>query len=316
MQKEIAELEKQHPGQIGVYIKDLSTGQEYSNHADENWYLASTVKVPMAIEVLRQVDAKKISLDDEVEITTEDYVDGNGPLVFMKPGEKVTIRYLVEQMIVWSDNMASDMLLRVVGLDNVNQLLKSIDPALAPVTTLKDVRRHIYGGIHTKGFELQGENFLTLEKTKDPVKRLTKFKKLFNLKNEELQLRDIDEAYSTYYKKNLNSASPRNYSKVLEALWEGNLLGPSSREFLVQTMLKTETGKRRIKAGLKGPWVFAHKTGTQYKRIGDVGYVFSTKDTKRKPLIVVTFVRDIQERKASEKILEKVGEIISKSGVL
>lgn len=316
LEKEFTELEKQYPNQIGLYLKDLNTGEEYSLHGDESMYLASTVKVPIAIEVLAQVDAKKLSLEDKVTITLDDYVDGNGPLKTMKPGDQVSIRYLIEQMIVYSDNMASDMLIRTVGLDKINTLAQKLMPGSAPITTLKDVRRHIYSELHTSAFELPGKNFMELNSIQDPNAKLEKFASFIRSGKEQMNRKNIHEAYEAYYHKGLNSASPRNYSKVLEMLWEGKILAPSSQDFLVKTMLKTETGKNRIKAGLKHPWVFAHKTGTQYQRIVDVGYIWNPKNINRKPIIVVSFVKNINQKKVSARLLEKVGKVISDSGVL
>lgn len=317
LQKEFADLEKLYPNQIGLFIKDLNTGEEYSFHGEESWYLASTVKVPIAIEVLRQVDLKKISLDDKVKITLDDFVDGNGPLKNMKTGSDVTIRYLIEQMIVWSDNMASDMLLRVVGLDKVNTLVQGLSPSdFSPITTLKDVRRHVFSGLHTRAFELSGQSFIKLKRIQNPAEKLNKFASLLKVDKKQMSLKNIHEAYEAYYHKGLNSASPRSYSKILEALWEGKVLSPDSRDFLLQTMLKTQTGKNRIRAGLNSPWVFAHKTGTQYRRIGDVGYIWNPENLERKPLILVSFIRNIPEHKTSARILEKVAKIISQSGVL
>lgn len=317
LQDEVNRLEKIYPNQIGLYIKDLNTGEEYSLHADEKWYLASTVKVPIAIEVLKQVDAKKLSLEDKIEILADDYVDGNGPLKNMNPGDSVSIRFLLHQMIALSDNMATDMLIRVVGLNSVNQLMQTISPgSFSPITTLKDVRRHIYGGLHAKGREISGRNMIDLRRISDPTERLSKFMNLFQLDQTHIKLKNIDEAYQAYYKENLNSATPRDYSKILEALWEGNLLSPESRKFLIDTMLKTETGQQRIKAGLKPPFVFAHKTGTQYQRIGDVGYIWNPHKANRKPIIVISFVRGITQDEVSAKVLAQVAKYISKSGVL
>ena len=317
LQKEFAALEKQYPNQIGLFIKDLNTGEEYALHGEENWYLASTVKIPIAIEVLRQVDLKKISLDDKVKITLDDYIDGNGPLKNMKVGSSVTIKYLIEQMIVWSDNTASDMLIRVVGLDKVNTLVQGLSPIdFSPITTLKDVRRHIFSGLHTRAFELSGQSFIKLKRIQNHSEKLNKFASLLKVEKKQMNLQSIHEAYDAYYQKGLNSATPRSYAKILEALWEGKILTPDSRDFLLHTMLKTQTGKNRIRAGLKQPWVFAHKTGTQYRRIGDVGYIWNPDNLERKPLILISFVRDIPEHKTSARVLERVAKIISQSGVL
>jgi beta-lactamase class A len=316
LQQELEQLTKLHPHQLGLYIKDLNTGEEFSLNAEDKWYLASTVKIPIAIEVLRQVDAKKISLDDKVVLIPEDFVDGNGPLQYLLPGSQVTIRYLIEQMIIWSDNIASDMLLRVVGLENVNQLAQQLSEKPLSITSLKDVRRHLFSELNTKAFELSGSNFLELKKIQDPNKKLAKLASLMQLELKDLKLASIHQAYLAYYQKGINTGSPKDFSRILERLWEGDILSSESREFMLQTMLKTQTGKNRIRAGLKRPWVFAHKTGTQYERVADVGYIWNTQDQQRRPIIVASFVRDVSKVQESAKMMEEIAKIISRSGLL
>lgn len=317
LRKELTSLSQSHPGKFALYLKDMNTGEEFSFNGEENWYLASTVKVPVAMEVLRQIDAGNFSLDDEMEIIETDYVDGNGPLKSMSVGQKVSLRYLIQQMIIWSDNMATDMLLRKVGLDKVNQLINKVaTPEFPPITTLKDVRRHVYGGLHPKAMELTGHHLIELRNIQDPAKKIERFSSLLQLGKSKMNLPGLDEAYKNYYQSGLNSASAKNYSKILEAVFDEKLLTSESRNFLLTTMLQTQTGKKRIKAGLKAPWVFAHKTGTQYQRIGDVGYILQKDNPGRKPIILVSFVKDVADLRTSSQILESLGKIILQSGVL
>ena len=269
------------------------------------------------MEVLRQVDAKKISLDQKIIIINEDYVDGAGPLKRMKPGEEVSIRFLIEQMIIWSDNMATDMLLRTVGPEKVNELVKAISPeSFSSITSLKEVRRHIYGELHEKAFSLQGDALIKLRAIPNPKERIAEFAELIKVDRKLLSPKSIHEAYQEYYRKGLNSASAKSYSKILEALWEGEILSAPSREFLIRTMVRTQTGKNRIRGGLAAPWIFAHKTGTQYQRIGDVGFLMNTREKNRKPLVVVSFVRDVKNLSRSTRILKEIAKTISSSGVL
>src|SRR5690606_13345221 len=123
-------------------------------------------------------------------------------------------------------------------------------------------------------------------------------------------------AYQAYYQKGVNSASPRSYAKVLEDLWNGKRVSASSREFLINTMLKTQTGKNRIRQGLKSPLVFAHKTGTHYQRIADVGFLWDPNKPHRKPLLLIAFVRDVKKPKTAAKLMEKVAKTINETGVL
>lgn len=274
------------------------------------------MKVPVALEVLRRVDAEEMNLEEMIELREEDLVDGNGPLKSMKPGTALSVRYLIEQMITLSDNTATDALLRRVGVESVNALIGKYAQGFPPVTSLKDVRRHIYSGIHPRAFELSGKSFIELERLRSPEEKIRRLGVLLGETEGHPRGKKLHDSYLAYYEKGLNSGSPRNYSLILEAAWEGDLLKPSTRAFFLETMMKTKTGQQRIRAGLPKPWIFAHKTGTQYLRQGDVGYILNPERPGRKPLIVVAFVKDEADPVKSAKVFAEIARIIAGSGVL
>lgn len=53
MEEQLVKLEETLDGELGVYIKDLSGNRVLCYNCDENWYFASTVKIPLAIAVLQ-----------------------------------------------------------------------------------------------------------------------------------------------------------------------------------------------------------------------------------------------------------------------
>ena len=54
---------------IGVYFRDLQTGEELQLNADVRMHAASTMKVPVMIQLFRDRDAGLLSLEDSLEIT-------------------------------------------------------------------------------------------------------------------------------------------------------------------------------------------------------------------------------------------------------
>ncbi|MCJ8278231.1 MAG: class A beta-lactamase-related serine hydrolase, partial [Bdellovibrionales bacterium] len=138
---EVQLLEKEFEGDFGIYIKDLSDQSEFSHKASQYWYLSSTVKIPVAVALLKLVDEKKIKLNEKVTITKADYRDGAGPVNWIVPGQKVTYRYLLNKMLRYSDNAATDLIIKRVGLDAVNELvsLHTGGQGFGPITTLLDV---------------------------------------------------------------------------------------------------------------------------------------------------------------------------------
>ena len=49
LQKEIERIDRTFSGDLGVYIRHLGTGQKVSHNIDQDWYLASTVKIPLGV---------------------------------------------------------------------------------------------------------------------------------------------------------------------------------------------------------------------------------------------------------------------------
>ena len=93
---------------------------------DEPFPPASTIKVPVMVEVFRQAQLGRLHLSDLVELGPEDQVTGSGVLQHMSPGIRLPVRDLVTLMIVVSDNAATNMLIDRVGVDAVNATMAAL----------------------------------------------------------------------------------------------------------------------------------------------------------------------------------------------
>ena len=72
MRQQVERIDQASPGSLGVYVKRLDTGETMAYGADRFWYLGSTVKVPVAIAVLQQVDAGTLKPGATADITLID----------------------------------------------------------------------------------------------------------------------------------------------------------------------------------------------------------------------------------------------------
>jgi beta-lactamase class A len=100
-------------GTVGFAAMDLTSGRTLGRHESDPFPLQSVFKLPIAIEVLHQVDAKKLDLARIVALDASDARGGPGTLIAV-PSKK-TVRELLEAMIIASDNTACDKLLALVG---------------------------------------------------------------------------------------------------------------------------------------------------------------------------------------------------------
>jgi beta-lactamase class A len=90
-----------------------------SYHADGQCTAASTIKLFLLIEVLRQQEFGKIDLNRTVTIRARDVVGGTGSLQY-EVGRTLTLREVAQQMIIQSDNVAANVLVDIVGMASLN----------------------------------------------------------------------------------------------------------------------------------------------------------------------------------------------------
>src|SRR5438045_2376372 len=112
--------------QSSFYAKQLATGREVAIRADVPMNTASVIKIPVMILVFRDADAGRLNLDQPYAIRPEDLRRGSGLLQTFATGLQPTLRDIVTQMIITSDNTATDIMIAKVGRDRVNRMLDSL----------------------------------------------------------------------------------------------------------------------------------------------------------------------------------------------
>jgi len=111
----------------GIYIKSLDTGEEIAINADKVMDTMSAIKIPLLVDVYRQVDAGKINTADRFAMKTADKRFGTGVLRTLDAGLNLSFRDALELMIIQSDNSATDMAFaRVGGPAHVTQTMHEL----------------------------------------------------------------------------------------------------------------------------------------------------------------------------------------------
>jgi beta-lactamase class A len=121
---------------VAVAYRDLSGGRELLINADASFHAASTMKIPVMMEVFRQAQAGTLSLDDPITVKNEfaSIVDGSryqlspaddsDTSLYRREGQHVTIPELLRLMITVSSNLATNLLIERVKPENVMRLMK------------------------------------------------------------------------------------------------------------------------------------------------------------------------------------------------
>lgn len=125
-------------GRFAVGVLDLSSGEILYVNPDTVFHAASTMKTPVMVEVFKQAKAGRFSLDDSIEVKNEfrsivdgspyqlDISDDSDSLVYKRIGSRMSIRDLVFQMITVSSNLATNILIELVGAPNVMETMRSL----------------------------------------------------------------------------------------------------------------------------------------------------------------------------------------------
>jgi beta-lactamase class A len=123
---------------IEVAFYDVATRADYFLNADEPLHPASTIKVHVMLEVFRQAHEGLLALDDQIPIINSftsiadgskyslDIKDDAEQTLYPRLGETETISEITRLMIVRSSNLATNILLEVVGTKNVKTFIRDL----------------------------------------------------------------------------------------------------------------------------------------------------------------------------------------------
>ena len=125
-------------GTISVAFRDLLTGEEIMINESETFHAASTMKTPVLIEVFKQAKEGKLSLSDSIRIRNEFQSIVDGSMYSLNPaddseqkmyglvGKKKALKDLVNDMIIYSSNLATNTIIELVGAKNVMNTMREL----------------------------------------------------------------------------------------------------------------------------------------------------------------------------------------------
>ncbi|HZO94015.1 MAG TPA: serine hydrolase [Candidatus Baltobacteraceae bacterium] len=119
-QDELSAYTLRAPGHVAIAVEDVATGLLTGVNATAEMPAASTIKIPVMVEVFRQLVAGRFDLNTRRTLLASDKDWGSGDLCAAPAGSTYTVSHLLSVMIDDSDNTATNMLIRLVGRQNIN----------------------------------------------------------------------------------------------------------------------------------------------------------------------------------------------------
>jgi beta-lactamase class A len=247
LDREIATIEHQSQGRLGVALLDLKDRKTWSHRGKETFPMQSVFKLPLAVAALQAVEAGKFKLDQPITVTRKDFSLYHSPLAKAFKGERndYPLRELIALAAGESDNTAADLLMRRIGGPQV--VTKTLKDGGIEGISVDRYEREFQPAV----FGLPG--FSWDDMVDEPA---------YRDKLKALAPKARQAALQTALKDPRDAATPDASVLFLEALAKGNWLrDPAHAAFLDKVITETKSGPERIRAGLPQAASFAHKTG-------------------------------------------------------
>ena len=226
------------PGKAGIWVKHLTTNETAGVRDGEIFNSASVIKIPVLVLAFQMADKGAINLDERITIRKEDIRGGSGIFRYHDAGLQPTFRDVLLQMVITSDNTATDLAIaKVGGVARVNAWLKD--------SGYSDGQRLVQttGELFAK-YNALGPNDDRNGKT------------------------NTDRSYW------LGEITPRGVGLMIEAIEKKTIASKAACEDMLRMMRAQQAGARRLNHFITVP--VAHKTGDFPPVLAnDVGIIYA-----------------------------------------
>ena len=111
---------------FGMVYYDINSRKSIGINMDKQFVAASTIKIPINMLLYDMIEDKKIDIDGKLKYIKIDYEDGAGILQGMDLSKAISIKTLSDLSIIYSDNIAINMILRKIGKENRYNYIEKI----------------------------------------------------------------------------------------------------------------------------------------------------------------------------------------------
>ena len=234
----LARTSSEFPGTAGIWVKHLTTGETAGVRDGEMFNSASVIKIPVLVLAFQMADKGAINLDERITIRKEDIRGGSGIFRYHDAGLQPTVRDVLLQMVITSDNTATDLAIaKVGGVARVNAWLKEQGYAEGQRLT-----------------QTTGELFAKYGALKPDDDRNART--------------NADRSYW------LGEITPRGIGLMLEAIEKRTIASKAACDDMIRMMRAQQAGARRLNHFVTVP--VAHKTGDFPPVLAnDVGIIYA-----------------------------------------
>jgi beta-lactamase class A len=133
-----ARIQQDSGAQVGLAYIDLASGDTLYLNADTSFHAASTMKVPVMIELFRDASSGAFAMDQGLMLVNQfasiadgspytlDWNSDSDTTLYHRIGQRVRVDSLLRLMITRSSNFATNTLITLVGAEQVTRTMRSL----------------------------------------------------------------------------------------------------------------------------------------------------------------------------------------------
>ena len=241
-------------------MKHLKTGEAAGVKADEAFNTFSVIKLAILAMAYNLADRKELDLNERVEIRRVDVRDGSGIFQFHDYGLRPTIRDVLTEMVITSDNTATDIMVdKVGGFDKLNQWTAAAGfPTFQMLSHGWEWRRKLMAVVEPRFAALPPEQIVGLMYAMQNNALFSRYQDLFTGPRTELVTIVRSEAFHRSYGQArdkylsddsnfwLGTMTPHEVGRLLEAIETGVIDSKQSCGEMRTILLRQQAGTRRI----------------------------------------------------------------------
>lgn len=240
-------IEKKSNTIMGITAIYIEKNKVIAHNSNQRFFMASTIKLPIAMAFLHRVDEKKDSLNRVIKMDARNSVPGSGALHYLFERKKlnISLKQILMHTLKNSDNSASDALLQAAnGPKYVAQRMSAL--GFNNIFINRSIMEMFVDTNHVDR---------TFLKNRQPV---YSWQKISN----RVPLREKQKAWQRFENDTRDTTTPNDMAKLLVKLYKKQALSESSTNLLMKIMEQCRTGRSRIRGLLPPSVKVAHKTGT------------------------------------------------------
>lgn len=109
---------------VNLQVESLTGEIYFCKGPAESVPSASIIKIPILVELMEQVKAGKVNLDETYTLVAADKTGGSGVMASYPDGQQMSLKEVARLMMIASDNTATNIFIRKLGREKINDRMK------------------------------------------------------------------------------------------------------------------------------------------------------------------------------------------------